>query len=219
LTTAAEETVPRDGTLVEVRGQRWVVSEPPLPGYDENSTLLTLQSVEDGRYGESLQVIWEVEPGRKILPAGSYRRSSGHRVWPAAWGQVRGMVAWGSQRPSGERSGCGESLGEIVEIDAARVKEEIQVPAHAVPEMDGDRGTAAEVSGRGDDWGQDLPCGCRVLGQDPADALRGDHRRAWQGRVRARVWRAQGRGWLLRVPRRWRAGSRHPRRVRPGRTS
>jgi hypothetical protein len=57
LTTTAAETVPRDGTLVEVRGQRWVVSEPPVPGYDESSTLLTLQSVEDGRYGESLQVI------------------------------------------------------------------------------------------------------------------------------------------------------------------
>ena len=33
-----------------------------------HSTLLTLQSVEDGRYGESLPVIWEVEPGRRILP-------------------------------------------------------------------------------------------------------------------------------------------------------
>jgi hypothetical protein len=66
----AEDAVPRDGSLVEVRGQRWVVSEPPSPGYD-SSTLLTLQSVEDGRYGESLQVIWEVEPGRRLLPAGS----------------------------------------------------------------------------------------------------------------------------------------------------
>lgn len=71
MTAAVEAAVPRDGTLVEVRGQRWVVSEPPEPGIDERSTLLTLQSVEDGRYGESLQVIWEVEPGRKILPAGS----------------------------------------------------------------------------------------------------------------------------------------------------
>ena len=40
------------------------------PGGD-GSTLLTLQSVEDDRYGESLPVIWEVEPGRRILPAGS----------------------------------------------------------------------------------------------------------------------------------------------------
>ena len=70
MTTTAQEAMPRDGSLVEVRGQRWVVSEPPLPGFD-NSTLLTLQSVEDGRYGESLQVIWEVEPGRRILPVGS----------------------------------------------------------------------------------------------------------------------------------------------------
>jgi hypothetical protein len=55
--------------LVEVRGQRWVVSDC-APGSD-GSTLLTLQSVEDGHYGESLPVIWEVEPGRRILPAGS----------------------------------------------------------------------------------------------------------------------------------------------------
>jgi superfamily II DNA or RNA helicase len=37
----------------------------------DGSTLLTLQSVEDGRFGESLPVIWEVEPGRRILPTGS----------------------------------------------------------------------------------------------------------------------------------------------------
>lgn len=70
-TAAGTEAIPRDGALVEVRGQRWVVSEPPSPGYDGSTTLLTLQSVEDGRYGESLQVIWEVEPGRRLLPAGS----------------------------------------------------------------------------------------------------------------------------------------------------
>lgn len=71
VTTAgtAEDQVPRDGSLVEVRGQRWVVSDSS-PGSD-GSTLLTLQSVEDGRYGESLPVIWEVEPGRRLLPAGS----------------------------------------------------------------------------------------------------------------------------------------------------
>jgi superfamily II DNA/RNA helicase len=65
----AEESVPRDGSLVEVRGQRWVVSDS-APGSD-GSTLLILQSVEDGHYGESLPVIWEVEPGRRVLPAGS----------------------------------------------------------------------------------------------------------------------------------------------------
>jgi hypothetical protein len=40
------------------------------PVCGDGSTLLVLQSVEGGRYGESLPVIWEVEPGRH-LPAGS----------------------------------------------------------------------------------------------------------------------------------------------------
>lgn len=71
MTTTDEEATPGDGALVEVRGQRWVVSEPPEPGAGDASTLLTLQSVEDGKYGESLKVIWEVEPGRRLLPAGS----------------------------------------------------------------------------------------------------------------------------------------------------
>jgi hypothetical protein len=66
---AAGEDVPGQGSLVEVRGQRWIVSET-FPGGND-STLLVLQSVEHGRYCESLPVIWEVEPGRRVLPAGS----------------------------------------------------------------------------------------------------------------------------------------------------
>ena len=49
--TTAQDDIPQAGSLVEVRGQRWVVGEEPVPG-SEGSTLLTLQSVEDGRYGE-----------------------------------------------------------------------------------------------------------------------------------------------------------------------
>ncbi|GLY21622.1 DISARM system SNF2-like helicase DrmD [Micromonospora sp. NBRC 101691] len=54
--------------LVAVRGQRWVVSNIEPAG---QCTLVTLQSVEDGRYGHTLDVIWEVEPGREVLPSGS----------------------------------------------------------------------------------------------------------------------------------------------------
>ncbi|WP_281286629.1 DISARM system SNF2-like helicase DrmD [Catellatospora sichuanensis] len=53
------------GALVAVRGQKWVISDV-APG--RRSQLVTLQSVEDGRYGETLDVIWEVEPGREVLP-------------------------------------------------------------------------------------------------------------------------------------------------------
>jgi superfamily II DNA or RNA helicase len=59
---------PDVGALVQVRGQRWVVGDVKGAG---RSTLVTLQSVEDGRYGETLSVIWEVEPARRTLPSGS----------------------------------------------------------------------------------------------------------------------------------------------------
>jgi hypothetical protein len=61
---------PEVNTLVEVRGHRWVVSELDATPMGA-STVVTLQSVEDDRYGETLDVVWEVEPGRRILPAGS----------------------------------------------------------------------------------------------------------------------------------------------------
>ncbi|MEH0932757.1 DISARM system SNF2-like helicase DrmD [Micromonospora sp. CPCC 205558] len=59
---------PGIGDLVAVRGQRWVVSDVQE---GEHSSLVSLQSVEDGRYGHTLDVIWEVEPGRQVLPSGS----------------------------------------------------------------------------------------------------------------------------------------------------
>lgn len=62
---------PAAGALVEVRGQRWVVSDAEA---GEHSTLVALQSVEDGRYGETLEVIWEIEPGRRVLPLGLCQR-------------------------------------------------------------------------------------------------------------------------------------------------
>jgi len=63
---AAVEVKP--GALVQVRGQKWVVSDIDAAAA---ATLVSLQSVEDGRYGETLEVIWEVEPGREVLPSGS----------------------------------------------------------------------------------------------------------------------------------------------------
>ncbi|MEV5341009.1 DISARM system SNF2-like helicase DrmD [Streptomyces sp. NPDC052676] len=72
------ETLPEEGNLVEVRGQSWVVARvepsPAAPDGHRNrrpATLVHLQSVADGRFGDTLSVIWEVEPGRRVLPAGS----------------------------------------------------------------------------------------------------------------------------------------------------
>jgi superfamily II DNA or RNA helicase len=69
--------VPETGQLVRVRGQQWVVAEvnesrqpvdelaaSRLPG----RTLVQLTSVSDDDPGESLTLVWEVEPGREIVP-------------------------------------------------------------------------------------------------------------------------------------------------------
>src|SRR5690349_11201478 len=67
------------GALVEVRGQRWIVSDLDNGG---SCTLVTLQSTEDGRYGDTLAVVWEVEPGRRVLPTGSLPDIAARRMDP-----------------------------------------------------------------------------------------------------------------------------------------
>jgi SNF2 family DNA or RNA helicase len=69
-------TRPEQGQLVSVRSRLWVVNEVQAstlphsalkPFFTGPQHLLTLASVEDDGLGEELQVIWEIEPGAKIL--------------------------------------------------------------------------------------------------------------------------------------------------------
>jgi superfamily II DNA or RNA helicase len=68
---------PEVGQLVRVRGQQWVVAnrrdsrlpeDPLAASRPPGRTLLELSSVSDDDLGERLDVIWEVEPGRQVLP-------------------------------------------------------------------------------------------------------------------------------------------------------
>lgn len=82
-----QSDVPTPGLLVTVRGQRWVVGQVDRASA---STLVALLSVEDGRYGETLEVIWEVEPGRRVLPTGSLPEVSDDGFDPP--GQLAALV-------------------------------------------------------------------------------------------------------------------------------
>lgn len=82
---AESTTELESGALVSVRGHKWVVSGvEPSYGTDDHpsNTLVSLQSVEDGRFGDTLDVIWEVEPGRQILPSGSLPEVTEHGFDP-----------------------------------------------------------------------------------------------------------------------------------------
>src|SRR5262245_22646307 len=67
---------PEQGQLVQVRSRTWVVnyvkpSSLPTPVMMAPTIkpqhLLTLSSIEDDGLGEEVQVVWEVEPGAKII--------------------------------------------------------------------------------------------------------------------------------------------------------
>jgi SNF2-related domain len=100
--------VPLDvGQLVRVRGQQWVVSDlnvSTLP-VDElaattvpGRTLVTLTSVSEDDLGEELTVVWEVEPGRAVIPAGALPDVPPPERWddPQQLGALIDAVRWGT---------------------------------------------------------------------------------------------------------------------------
>ena len=63
--------VPEPGELVEVRRRQWLVSDvdPYQPADDayRRQDLVTLESIEEDAGGEQISVIWQIEPGARIL--------------------------------------------------------------------------------------------------------------------------------------------------------
>src|SRR5271154_6954994 len=67
---------PEQGQMVSVRSRNWMVTDvsastlPPdrlQTGLESPQNLLTLSSVEDDGLGEELNVIWELEPGARVV--------------------------------------------------------------------------------------------------------------------------------------------------------
>lgn len=68
--------VPEIGSLVNVRGARWTVTDVTAQSFPRSSAddgrpelqhAVTVQSVEEDHYGRELSVIWELEPGRSVI--------------------------------------------------------------------------------------------------------------------------------------------------------
>ncbi len=60
-------TSPELGQLVEVRRRQWIVADVQTSLLAKEQNLITLSSVEDDALGETLDVIWEIEPGAHII--------------------------------------------------------------------------------------------------------------------------------------------------------
>ena len=75
-TTTTTSPHPEQGQMVSVRSRNWMVTDvsastlPPerlQTGLESPQHLLTLASVEDDGLGEELNVIWELEPGARVV--------------------------------------------------------------------------------------------------------------------------------------------------------
>ena len=98
--------VPEAGQLVRVRRQQWVVSNVNTSRQPQDElaatripgrTLATLTSVSDDDLGEELTVVWEIEPGREIVPATQLPQVT-QAGWddPQTLGAFLDAVRWGT---------------------------------------------------------------------------------------------------------------------------
>ena len=98
----AVRDVPEVGNLVRVRDRLWVVaditrSELPGEGFADPQSLLDLTSIEDDGFGDTLRVIWEIEPGREVLRAATLPRpTAGHLDPPEQLDAFLDAVRWGA---------------------------------------------------------------------------------------------------------------------------
>lgn len=95
---------PEQGQLVQVRSRPWVVNvvKPsllPFPAMQlpggATHNLLTLSSVEDDGLGEEIQIVWEIEPGAKIVEKVALPEATGFDA-PERLDAFLDAVRWGA---------------------------------------------------------------------------------------------------------------------------
>src|SRR5215510_2729698 len=119
MTVASPSSPPEQGQLVTIRSRQWIVNDvrpstlPTValkPTFSGPQHLLTLASVEDDGLGEELQVIWEIEPGARVIEKVALPEPSGFDP-PDKLDAFLDAVRWGAastadvkniQAPSGE---------------------------------------------------------------------------------------------------------------------
>jgi hypothetical protein len=99
------KVIPEQGQIVTVRQRRYAVVDvqantlPVQPlsrqTWADGQHLLTLNCIEDDALGESLQVIWEIEPGTNIEEKVSLPQPDGFDV-PERLDAFMNAVLWGA---------------------------------------------------------------------------------------------------------------------------
>ncbi len=112
--TAESAAVPVPGQLVTVRGRRWVVSDSDtssiaaasaLAGPQVPQHLVTLTSVEDDSFDETLRVVWEVEVGAQVHESSALPELTGDQPMddPQTLDAFLDAVRWGALTSADKR--------------------------------------------------------------------------------------------------------------------
>ncbi|MDQ1501045.1 MAG: hypothetical protein QOI86_4385, partial [Actinomycetota bacterium] len=106
LTPPSALAAPEAGQLVVVRDRHWVVTDvdesSQLPDVlsraeDHRQHLVSLSSVEDDGLGQDLAVVWELEPGSRVLDTATLPRPlAGHFDAPDRLAAFLDAVRWGA---------------------------------------------------------------------------------------------------------------------------
>ena len=89
-------SVPEPGQLVDIRRRQWVVTNVGASGPNGSPQhLVSLVSVEDDAFDEELQVVWEIEPGARLLETAGLPGPSGFDP-PEHHAALLDAVRWGA---------------------------------------------------------------------------------------------------------------------------
>ena len=81
-TTGFHRSVPEPGQLVEVRRRQWIVVDVDAGALSDFGTssqhYVTLSSIDEDGLGETLEVVWEIEPGARVIERAGMPRPTGY---------------------------------------------------------------------------------------------------------------------------------------------
>src|SRR4051794_2958129 len=138
---------PEQGQMVGVRSRRWMVTDvsastlPPerlQTGLESPQHLLTLSSIEDDGLGEELNVIWELEPGARIVERVALPEPTGFDP-PDQLDAFLDAVRWGASSSADVRTiqSPFRSGIDIEDYQLYPVGRAIQMPRGNLPIADG----------------------------------------------------------------------------------
>src|ERR1700682_1506373 len=138
MTTTTTSPQPEQGQMVSVRSRNWMVTDVSAStlsperlqaGLESPQHLLTLSSVEDDGLGEELNVIWELEPGARVVEKVALPDPTGFDP-PDRLDAFLDAVPWGASSSAGLRPDPGpfRSGIDIEDYQLDPVVRAIQMP-------------------------------------------------------------------------------------------